>query len=606
MATLIPALNSCKRRMTPGERRFGERLEAKLEPEFLIWYEVPVGRKAHHPDFVVFHPHVGVLTLEVKDWRTTTIHTINSSQAVLLTHTGLKHVLNPYEQARRIAEQLTDELQRDPLLVVPEPGRYGGRLCFPWTFGVVLPFITRKQFNDHDLGQVLPEHRVICADEMLEGVDADAFRERLTRMVPWTLRAPLSSQQVERVRWHVFPEVRVAPARQGALLTDVAPDIVRVMDIEQERLARSLGEGHRVIHGVAGSGKTMILVYRCVHLARMVRKPVLVTCYNKTLAERLAELLHEQGVGEHVHVRHFHAWCRDQLVRYGCDLPAAGSSGEYAKELVERFAAAAATGRIPSQQYGAVLIDEGHDFEPEWLKLVVEMVDPETDSLLLLYDDAQSIYRLRGGISLKSLGIRAQGRTTILRLNYRNTAEVLGVAHKFAEDLLKPEDADDDGIPLVAPMAADRHGPLPELARFSSLTDEAIHLARTFASLNAEGYSWADMAVVYRDRFVEDAVRVEFERANIPVETLTKRSRHRPQGRENKVGFVTFQSSKGLEYPVVAIPGLGRLPDAREPEVNQVRLAYVAMTRATERLILTCHRESGFVQRLVAAGAMCA
>ena len=34
------------------------------------------------------------------------------------------------------------------------------------------------------------------------------------------------------------------------------------MDRQQEQLARSMGEGHRVIHGVAGSGKTMILGYR--------------------------------------------------------------------------------------------------------------------------------------------------------------------------------------------------------------------------------------------------------------------------------------------------------------------------------------------------------
>jgi hypothetical protein len=606
MATLIPTLNSCKRRMTPGERRFAERLEAKLDHEFLAWYDVPVGRKAHHPDFVVFHPHFGVLTLEVKDWRTTTIQSINPSQAVLYTDTGLTHVLNPFEQARQVAEQLAGELQRDPSLVLPEGDRYRGKLCFPWTYGVVLPFITRKQFCERNLGRVLPEKRVICADEMHEDVDAEAFRERLTRMFPWLSRAPLSPQQVERVRWHVFPEIRVTPPRQGGLLIDPVPDLVRVMDVEQERLARSLGEGHRVIHGVAGSGKTMILVYRCVHLAKMLRKPVLVTCFNKTLAERLAELLHEHGVGEHVHVRHFHAWCRDQLVRYGCELPRGVSGAEHAEELVERLEAAVQRGQVPVGQYSAVLIDEGHDFEPEWLKLVVQMADPETESLLLLYDDAQSIYRRRGGISLKSLGIRAQGRTTILRLNYRNTAEVLGVAHKFAEDLLKPEDADDDGIPLVAPEAADRHGPIPVLARFPSLSAEAAHLARTFASMNAEGCSWADMAVVYRDRFVGDAVRAEFERAKIPFEILTKRRSRDGQGRPNKVGLVTFNSSKGLEYPIVAIPGLGCLPDAREPESNQVRLAYVAMTRATERLILTCHRESPFVRRLAAAGAKCA
>ena len=39
------------------------------------------------------------------------------------------------------------------------------------------------------------------------------------------------------------------------------------MDLQQEQLARSLGDGHRVIHGVAGSGKTLILGYRAEQLA---------------------------------------------------------------------------------------------------------------------------------------------------------------------------------------------------------------------------------------------------------------------------------------------------------------------------------------------------
>lgn len=47
------------------------------------------------------------------------------------------------------------------------------------------------------------------------------------------------------------------------------------------------------------------------------------------------------------------------------------------------------------------------------------MVDPATNSLLLLYDDAQSIYDKRRGkpFSFKSVGVQAQGRTTILKIN---------------------------------------------------------------------------------------------------------------------------------------------------------------------------------------------
>ena len=42
------------------------------------------------------------------------------------------------------------------------------------------------------------------------------------------------------------------------------------MDLQQEKLARALGDGHRVIHGVAGSGKNMILGY-CAEYCRIVQ-----------------------------------------------------------------------------------------------------------------------------------------------------------------------------------------------------------------------------------------------------------------------------------------------------------------------------------------------
>ena len=85
-----------------------------------------------------------------------------------------------------------------------------------------------------------------------------------------------------------------------------------------------------------------------------------------------------------------------------------------------------------------MLVDEGHDFEPEWLKLVAQMVHPETNSLLVLYDDAQSINRRKArlGFSFADVGIQARGRTTILRMNYRNTAQIMAVACEFARDLL--------------------------------------------------------------------------------------------------------------------------------------------------------------------------
>jgi len=102
------------------------------------------------------------------------------------------------------------------------------------------------------------------------------------------------------------------------------------------------------------------------------------------------------------------------------------------------------------------------------------VVDLETDSLLLLYDDAQSINKKRSGLGfrLSSVGIRAQGRTTILKANYRNTCEILDFTYAFARDYIDPQSADDDHIPLIEPMAAGSSGPKPVVRKFNTLAEE--------------------------------------------------------------------------------------------------------------------------------------
>lgn len=55
MAVLIPALSTCAARMTSGERRLAERLQQKLDEDYLLWYDVPIGPRQCHPDFVVLN-----------------------------------------------------------------------------------------------------------------------------------------------------------------------------------------------------------------------------------------------------------------------------------------------------------------------------------------------------------------------------------------------------------------------------------------------------------------------------------------------------------------------------------------------------------------------
>ena len=589
MAILIPSLGSCVSRMTGGERRLAERLEAKLDADYLLWYDVPMGPKHVHPDFVVLHPSRGILVLEVKDWKLSTIQQANKNDWVIAPDGVPKTVANPLEQARQYAHQIVNALERDPQLVQAE-GRYKGKLAFPWSYGVVFPNITRKQFLDAELQHALEPHRVVCQDEMLESAEPEEMQSRLWDMFEHGMRGALSLPQIDRVRWIMFPQVRVQA--QDSLFDDSdsdaeLPSIMRVMDIQQEQLARSLGEGHRIIHGVAGSGKTMILGYRAEYLAQASTpsaKPILILCFNEPLGVKLASVMRAKGLSDRVHAVHFHKWCRAQLVAYGQTLPPQGP--HFSADLVDRVIRAVDRKQIPSGQYQAVLIDEGHDFAPEWLKLVTQMVDPTTNSLLVLYDDAQSIYeRARSKqFSFKSVGIQAQGRTTILKINYRNTKQILQTASLVAADLLTAEERDDDGIPLLKPISCGREGEAPIIIKLPTLRDEAFAIADHLSQAHKEGYAWGDMAILCADKKTRDLCAQVLAQRKLPLENRVGSGDFDPTS--NKIKVMTMHASKGLEFPVVALPGVGHMPAAGEDDKDAARVFYVAATRATQRLVV--------------------
>jgi len=612
MALLLTERSTRFRKITIGERRLMQRLQEKLEDDYLIWYDVPIGPRRQHPDFIILHPNRGLFVLEVKDWKLDTIQQINPFTVTLQTEYGEVEEQNPLEQARNYVIAIKELLERDKFLVQPE-GRFKGKLVFPYSYGIVFTNITRRVFESQPalIGAIEP-NLVICKDEMTESIDAEEFQQRIWNFCGYQFGEPLTDEQIDRVRWHIFPELRSTEQldlfKEDEESAIAVPDIIKIMDLQQEQLARSIGNGHRIIHGVAGSGKTLILVYRCQRLLEEVTKPILVLCFNVPLAAKLRQMLHARGISSNrVAVRHFHRWCSDLLETHHIQKPSWNEfKGEaYSNELVQRAIRAVEKGLIPAEQYGAVLIDEGHDFEPDWLRLIVQMIDPETKSLLLLYDDAQNLYgeKKTRKFSFKSVGVQSQGRTTILRVNYRNTAEVLAVAYEFAKEFLDQDEENDEDIPvLIKPQTAGRHGVKPELVRLSSFREETKYLAERAQKLHEQGTDWNQIAILYRSKFMGEQICRQFEDAQLPIDWVSRNSNSRNyDANAPSVKLITMHSSKGLEFPAVFVPGVGFLPHSQAALEEEARLLYVAMTRAIDRLVMTCDRESEFVTKVGAA-----
>jgi hypothetical protein len=595
--------------MTSGEKRLAQRMEEKLDDDYLLWYDVPIGKKQLHPDFIVLHPSRGLFILEVKDWKLDTIQTVNPSTFTIIADNGIKEVKHPLQQARDYALAVNKLLEKDDSLV--QQGDYQGKLIIPYGYGVVLTNITRKDFNNSELTAVFEEHLIICKDEMLPSTDAGEFQQRLWDLSAYNFGNTLTSNQIDRIRWHIFPDLRIT-AKQLSLF-DVEPekplqipDILQIMDLQQEQLARSLGEGHRVIHGVAGSGKTMILSYRCQHLTKLSNKPILALCFNVSLATKLRQMIQEPNKISRVKVRHFHGWCMDILKKYNIPKPDSKEyQGEsYIEELVNRVILAVDAGKIPTGIYDAVMLDEGHDFKPEWLKLIAQMVSPETNSLLVLYDDAQNLYgeKCSKKFSFKSVGIQARGRSTILKLNYRNTEQVLGVAYEFAKEVMTPTTGDDDQVVLVEPASAGRQGTMPNLIKLPSFKHEVDYLAKRVQQLHERGTPWNEIAIIYRFKFMGDRIFQDFQQMQIPIEWVNANNDSRNYNPvEESIKLITMHSSKGLEFPVVCVPGVGYMPNENQELAEEARLMYVAMTRAIDQLIITCHRSSEFINRVESA-----
>lgn len=240
----IPALAES---VTRGERKAFVALRDHLPDDYLVYYDIAV--QGRHPDFVIVGPDLGLVVLEVKDWRLSSICEVGPAGVRIRTADGELVVSDPIRQVRDHALKTVDLPKQRPAL------RSGAGLRCGWGYGVLFASLKSEDARTPSLlgpslEEALEPGRVMTADDLAP----EALLPRLRGLLPaWSKRLPrLDPAEIDEIRAVLHPEVRIGWGCSDA-------DILRVMDREQERLARTLGDGHRLLRGVAGSGKTITL-----------------------------------------------------------------------------------------------------------------------------------------------------------------------------------------------------------------------------------------------------------------------------------------------------------------------------------------------------------
>lgn len=364
-------------------------------------------------------------------------------------------------------------------------------------------------------------------------------------------------------------------------------DIIRTLDREQERTARHLGPGYRVIRGVAGSGKTLVLTHRARHIARNFPEwRIALLCFNRPLASALRAQVADSPK---VTVRTIDQQARRVLAQADI-IEDAKAKPDFEQRRLDATAHLSTLSQAQRRDrgYDLVLVDEAQDLGADGLDLAWALLKPGRDHFVMALDGAQRIYR--GKRRWNPPGMTAQGRTKVFDVNYRNTGEVLEDALLALGDAVQRGNSSEQGDDLdifVMPEQAARRGPLPVRLACGSMQAEADEIAKHVAKLRDSGASPEHIAVLsgWRD------LRAELLRRIPDAVEVRGAQRDKIADAAGIVPVATLQMLKGLEYRHVVIGGANDIwvedDELAEQDRQRRRLLYVAMTRASESLTVT-------------------
>ena len=599
-------------RSPQGEHRLFSVLQ-RLPDDVVFYHEPEIDGR--YPDFVIILPSMGVLTIEVKGWFARDIIYANSHE-VRLKENGIEVLhKHPLRQVREYQNQLRDTCRSRPGFekLANQTGLYEGNFQFPFGYCAVLSNITREQIRDHPSGslpEIFKRDRVADRDDLLLWESSSpedllaVFREFFA---PWwpTRMTPL---QVDVLRGIIHPEAVLYFDFAKTSQQNVS---LRILDLAQEAMARNIGEGHRLLFGVAGSGKTVVLIARAKLLARMnSRGQVLVLCFNLALSLYLQEAL--AGL-PNVKVSHFHGWAKANIKK--SEWTGTDDNVTLGRRLLE-----ALKNDAPERgHFDAVLIDEAQDFSAEWFECaLLALRNPSTGDLFVVGDASQGVYGRRS-VSWKKLGIQAQGRTSYLDENYRNTKPILEVARLFS---LADTDGDEDGMraPVVDPARSKRTtGPLPVLVGASDMASECSRAVEIVKELLGGRWFGEDISplrpeeigILYRSGkgskwSLLNQLRDCINEVAAPVVWLTENLDARRRMKEKAIKITTIHGSKGLQFRAVVILFAGDCPDTGSSSIEPEErcLFYVALTRAEDYLAITWSKPADYVRELRASGKL--
>lgn len=511
-----------------------------LPDPYLIFYSTnwqdldeEKGAREGEADFIIAHPHKGVIFLEVKGGGIS--FDASKGQWYSQNRKGdFIPIKDPVEQARKSHYNLAERLKRLPGWPDYTVNIWHA-VCFPDTI------IGENQYFKPDLPreQIIDHTDLVNIRNTVETLFFNLFKDGMERYSP--------GRDGIRIIEGLLAKSFEFRTPLGVNLEREEEKLVELT--ERQFLALSLlGNRKRAaIAGCAGSGKTMLAVKKAQQFSELGLN-VLFVCFNNALADYLKTRLIDATVTT------FHGLCQQAANQLRVNLRNEPDQEKLFKEIYPQVLldAAEQIGRV----YDAIIVDEGQDFhENYWIAL--ESLLKKDGYLFIFFDDNQNIFH--GSIDFGGL-INEQPFT--LFENCRNTKLIHETVKKFHN---KPE-----ALLSFAP-----EGRKPEWIEYRDETDMHALLRKMLHNLiNEEQISSSEIVILSPKSQEKSSLKPGLKLGNF---VLTAQQPYR----QNEVMITSIQKFKGLEKRVVIIAELD------EKVRNDLQmLLYVGCSRARTHLII--------------------
>lgn len=605
MARMIPASLPNFPKPTAGERKVFSILKKILPDDCVARYEMLLGESDHRPDFVIIDPSRGVVIIEVKDWGVANITKAAQEQFYVKGYQGSslpRLQINP-----NLKCQIYQKDAQEHLIALSSLRDDKLHLKVPVNYLIAFPNITQEEFIQNKLDTVMPIENVLLMGDLED--KGGQFFKRYNHLSPMLLNN-LTPEQLSDITVALVPDIVIPTVSPSSFIDaqeqKVNPDqeVIKSfsLSLDQEDIAKSIGEGPRLLRGIAGTGKTLILLYRAkLSAANQENIRILILCWNTALANYMRQAYSQfqlEAKGR-VEIMHFTDFAHNFLgfrgdPVEGWDNPAFMMRFDDKKVKAEDL-------------YDAVYIDEAQDFRQEWIEYIFNNLikgEPKERNLIIAADDAQRVYKQRDFSWNNLLGIPMTGRSKILRTIYRNSARVWIFSAFLLEDKASYKAEAQDKLRFAEKGGYDPQ--LIECKNMAAQIDKAIEIIK---KLIKKGKAARNVLILYRHKILPgsqyplvDELKRKLTEAQIlhnwfAEDGGTKRSF---DWSEDTVKISTVHSGKGMDSPVVIVLGAETFsPSYANDEYDETRLMYVALTRAREFLVVLYSGDRGLVPQLL-------